>query len=99
LIARLEHAPRLSAALGAITAAVVGGIANLSIWFALHVLFARLTTWSIGPATLIVPELGSLDLLAAALAVLATWLIFARHWGLTATLMLCAGLGALLAAW
>ncbi len=39
-IDRLAHLPRLSGALAAITAAVVGVIANLSLWFALHVLFA-----------------------------------------------------------
>lgn len=94
LIERLEHAPRLSQALAAITAAVVGVIANLSLWFALHVLFATLGQWSIGPATLITPHLTSLDPMAAALALLATFLIFARHWGLTATLALCALLGA-----
>ena len=33
---------RLGAALGAITAAVVGVILNLAVWFALHVLFAKL---------------------------------------------------------
>lgn len=40
---RIAGNPRLSAALRAITAAVVGVIANLSVWFALHVLFARVT--------------------------------------------------------
>jgi chromate transporter len=99
LIARLEHTPRLSSALAAITAAVVGVIANLSLWFALHVLFAQLDIWEFGPARLIAPQLNSLDPAAFALAVLATWLIFARHWGLTATLALCAGFGALLALW
>ncbi len=95
LIAHLEHAPRLSAALAAITAAVVGVIANLSLWFALHVLFAEVTTTAIGPARAIVPHLSSLDPWAAALAILATALIFWRHWGLTPTIALCAGLGAL----
>ncbi|RUS59279.1 chromate efflux transporter [Pseudorhodobacter sp. E13] len=95
LIERLEHAPRLSAALAAITAAVVGVIANLSLWFALHVLFATVQTTQIGPARLILPVLSSLDPLAAGLALLATALIFLRHWGLPATLALCAGLGAL----
>jgi chromate transporter len=93
LIARLEHAPRLSSALAAITAAVVGVIANLSLWFALHVLFGRLGQWTFGPATLIIPHPSSLDPTAAALALLAIWLIFARHWGLTSTLLLCAALG------
>ncbi|MGO4909331.1 chromate efflux transporter [Pseudorhodobacter sp. W20_MBD10_FR17] len=93
LIARLEHAPRLSSALAAITAAVVGVIANLSLWFALHVLFGQLGQWKFGPTTLIVPHPTSLDPIAAALALLAIWLIFARHWGLTSTLVLCAALG------
>ncbi len=95
LIARLEHAPRLSAALAAITAAVVGVIANLSLWFALHVLFAEVQTTTYGPARAILPIVSSLDPLATALALLATGLIFWRHWGLTATLALCAALGAL----
>jgi chromate transporter len=43
-IDRLTHMPRLSGALAAITAAVVGVIANLSLWFALHVLFSPCRT-------------------------------------------------------
>jgi chromate transporter len=96
LIARLEHAPRLASALAAITAAVVGVIANLSLWFALHVLFGEISQLSFGPATLIAPRLDTLDLTAALLALLATWLIFSRHWGLTSTLAVCAVLGAIL---
>ncbi|MFX8680978.1 chromate transporter, partial [Acinetobacter baumannii] len=38
---RLEQASRLQGALAAITAAVVGVIANLTLWFTLHVLFQR----------------------------------------------------------
>ena len=95
LIARLEHAPRLASALSAITAAVVGVIANLSLWFALHVLFARLSLQSFGPARLLVPDPTSLNPFAALLAALATWLILGRHWSLIATLALCAALGAI----
>ncbi len=40
-VERLTHAPQLASALRTVTAAVVGVIANLSLWFALHVLFAR----------------------------------------------------------
>ena len=40
-IEALRGNERLSAALTAITAAVVGVIANLALWFATHVLFAR----------------------------------------------------------
>jgi chromate transporter len=94
-ISRLEHAPRLAAGLAGITAAVVGVIANLSLWFALHVLFASLRPWSYGPVQLILPDWASLQPFLALLAAIASWLIFARHWGLSATLALCAVLGLL----
>jgi chromate transporter len=57
--------PRLQGALSAITAAVVGVIANLSLWFALHVLFAETSTPGAGTRapTLPVPETFRLDAL------------------------------------
>lgn len=48
-VAMLTHVPRLSSALTAITAAVTGVIANLSIWFALQVLFTEIQQTSWGP--------------------------------------------------
>ena len=48
-IEQLTAQPRLKGALEAITAAVVGVILNLSIWFGLHVLFAELQSRQIGP--------------------------------------------------
>ena len=48
-IDRLRHATRLKGGLSALTAAVVGVIANLSVWFALHVLFARVEEHDVGP--------------------------------------------------
>ncbi|MFN3576999.1 MAG: ClpXP protease specificity-enhancing factor SspB [Tabrizicola sp.] len=59
-IDRLTHMPRLSAALAAITAAVVGVIANLSLWFALHVLFAHVPETTLGPLHLTWPDPTSL---------------------------------------
>lgn len=99
LIGRLEHAPRLSQALAAITAAVVGVIANLSLWFALHVLFGQLNRLQIGPIEVIAPQLSSLNPFAAALALLAAALLLWRGWGLAQTLALCAALGAASALW
>ncbi|MCX7289328.1 MAG: chromate efflux transporter, partial [Rhodobacterales bacterium] len=64
-IDRLTHMPRLSGALAAITAAVVGVIANLSLWFALHVLFAAVPEVTLGPLHLFWPDLGSLRLVPA----------------------------------
>ncbi|GLS88338.1 chromate transporter [Cypionkella aquatica] len=89
-IARLTHAPRLSQALQAITAAVVGTIANLSLWFAAHVIFAAVSTVSFGPLHLIAPDLTSLKLLPTALALIAAYLLLRRHWPLPAVLALCA---------
>jgi chromate transporter len=67
----LRRQPALSGALAAITAAVVGVIANLGLWFALHVLFARVDEAHWGPLRLFVPEAGSLDPAALVLAVAA----------------------------
>ncbi|MBI4970028.1 MAG: chromate efflux transporter [Rhodospirillales bacterium] len=51
----------LSGALAAITAAVAGVILNLAIWFALHVLFARLDPWQGYGLRLLIPDWSSLD--------------------------------------
>lgn len=90
-VERLTHAPRLASALQSVTAAVVGVIANLSLWFALHVLFARVDEMHAGPLRLFVPELGSLDVVSLALSALALVLIFALRWSITATLAVCGG--------
>ncbi len=97
-IARLTAAPRLSGALQAITAAVVGVIANLSLWFAAHVLFASVADVSLGPLHLLVPDLASVKPIASGLAVLAAVLLLKRHWPLPLVLALCAGVSAALAA-
>lgn len=61
----------LSGALAAITAAVVGVIFNLGLWFALHVLFGRVEEMRSGPLRLFIPEMASLDPAALVLAVMA----------------------------
>lgn len=73
---RLEHAPRLNGGLAALTSAVVGVVANLSLWFALHVLFARVGEQWLGPLRLFDPVWASFDWRAALLAVLAAVMIF-----------------------
>jgi chromate transporter len=65
---RIRDNRAASAALAAITAAVVGVILNLAIWFALHVIFARVETRDIGPLHLQVPDLATLDPIALAIA-------------------------------
>jgi chromate transporter len=96
-IERLTHMPRLSGALAAITAAVVGVIANLSLWFALHVLFANLPEVTAGPVRLLLPDLTSVRPVPALIAVLAAYLLLRRHWSLLAVLTVSAAASALTA--
>jgi len=86
----------LHAALSTITAAVVGVIANLSLWFALHVLFHRVAEHQVGPARLLVPDLASVEPAAVVLAALALIATLRFKLGLAKTL---AGSAALGAAW
>ena len=91
---RLEARPRLAGALAAITAAVVGVILNLALWFGLHVLFAQVTETGYGPLKLLVPELASLDLAALVLFAAAALALFRLHLGVLPTLVATAALGA-----
>jgi len=94
-IERLTHMPRLSGALAAITAAVVGVIANLSLWFALHVLFASVPETVIGPLHLTWPDPATLRPIPALIAGLAAYALLLRHWALGWVLLLSAALSAL----
>ena len=60
-VEQLRANQRLSGALAAITAAVVGVILNLTLWFALHVLFARVEVVRAGPLRAYAPDLATLD--------------------------------------
>ncbi|MBX7495416.1 chromate efflux transporter [Qipengyuania sp. 6B39] len=94
-IDRLAHADRLRGALAGVTAAVVGVIANLTAWFALHVIFAEVTESRAGPLRSYLPEWASFDWRAAVLAATALVLTFALNWSVLRVLGLCA-LGGLL---
>jgi chromate transporter len=76
-IERLQNIRWLKGGLAAITASVVGVIANLTLWFALHVLFTRINESAAGPFKLMIPNWASLDWKAALLTVLAMILLFA----------------------
>lgn len=88
-IERLEHIRKLQGGLAALTAAVVGVIANLTVWFGLHVLFGRVDTVRFGPLVAQMPAWGSVDLLALALSVLAFVVLFRTRAGVVGTLFLC----------
>ena len=85
----------LNAALSAITAAVVGVVLNLAIWFALHVLFGALEDWRAGPVSLLVPQWQSLDPVALVLAAGALLAMLRFKAGMLPTLGACALLGGL----
>ena len=91
-VERLQRMPRLSGALAAITAAVVGVILNLSVWFGLHVLFGRVAR---GPGWFQpwLPDLTSFNAAAAVLSVIAAIALLKLHFGLAKTLSLAAVLG------
>ncbi|WP_102109210.1 chromate efflux transporter [Oceaniglobus roseus] len=91
---RIAARPRLTGALAAITAAVVGVILNLSLWFALHVLFARVESVTLGPLHLLRPDPATLSWPALALTALAALLLLGRHWPLPLVLAVMAAAGA-----
>jgi chromate transporter len=91
----LRANPRLSGALAAITAAVVGVILNLTIWFALHVLFADVEEARAGPLRWYAFDPAALDWKAALLALLAALLMLRLHRGLVETVAVMALLGML----
>ncbi|MGV3731193.1 MAG: chromate efflux transporter [Sphingopyxis sp.] len=86
----LERAAGLKGALAAVTAAVVGVIANLSLWFALHVLFRELARSGWGME---LPVLASLDPRALTLALLAALLLFRFRMGIVPVLAICSAAG------
>lgn len=94
----LDSVPRLRAALAAITAAVVGVIANLSVWFAVHVIFGSVGIAHLGPLTLLSPDWASFSPSAVGLIGLSAALLLWRGWSLPLTLAVVAGAGAGLAA-
>lgn len=90
---RLRANAALSAALTAVTAAVVGVILNLSIWFAVHVIWSEVVQITAGPLSMELPVLASLDWAAAGLSVLALIAVFWLRLGMTTVLAGAAALG------
>jgi chromate transporter len=86
--------PRLSAALQAITAAVVGVILNLSVWFAMHVLFDRVTQLQVGPLSMPAPIWSSVNITAFGLTLIAGALMLGLKRGMAETLAVLAFIGA-----
>jgi chromate transporter len=83
----------LGGALAAITAAVVGVILNLAVWFGLHVLFGEVRTVERFGMSLDVPVLATIDLAALVLMLAAVLAVFRFKVGMLAVLAACSGAG------
>jgi chromate transporter len=95
-IEKLQNAPRLQSALAGVTAGVVGVIANLAIWFGLHVLFGEMRVLRLGPASLDLPVPASLDWQALVLATIAALALFQFRSGVITTLGVTSAVGLVL---
>jgi chromate transporter len=91
-VERLSTNPRLAGALAGVTAAVVGVILNLSLWFALHVLFGKVAAVRHGPLQLWTPDWATLNVEALSLALLAAALLFGLRLGILGTLAIAASI-------
>ncbi len=92
-VERLRHNRSITAALTGVTAAVVGVIANLAVFFALHTLFDDNREVGAGPLNVDLPVLSSWDPVAFAITGVALAVMFGRGWSPLRTLGLCAALG------
>jgi len=92
-VERLRGNQTISAALSGITAAVVGVIANLAVYFALHTLFTRTARHDLGPIHVDLPYPISLQPVALAISIAAAIMIFRLRWSVLRTLGVCAVLG------
>jgi chromate transporter len=93
-VERLRGNAALSAALTAITAAVVGVILNLALWFAIHALFDQVRELPFLTGEIDAPILSSLNIPAAVLSLGAILAIFRFKAGVLPVLGVCAALGA-----
>jgi chromate transporter len=89
-VERLRGNRGLSTALTGITAAVVGVIASLATYFALHTLFDQTTRITSGPLAFDIPDLGSIQPAALAITALGCFVVFARDWSVLRTMGVCA---------
>jgi len=92
-VERLRGNRALAGALSAITAAGVGVILNLALWFALHTVFAAMRPVSAGPFRFDLPVIASLDPWALVLALGALVAVFRFRLGVLTTLAICSGAG------
>ncbi|MBN8649139.1 MAG: chromate efflux transporter [Caulobacterales bacterium] len=94
----VEHLQKIKAikgGLATITAAIVGVIANLTIWFSIHVLFKNISKFEFGFIKIDIPKLQSVDLIVLTIGILSFYLLFKQKLGIMKLLGICALLGGL----
>jgi chromate transporter len=94
-VERLRGNRFVAGALAAVTAAVVGVIANLALWFGLHVLFGEVGERTFGPVSLPTADLSAFDWAAGIIALAAAVALVRFHANLLLVLALAALTGAL----
>jgi chromate transporter len=95
-VERMRYNRYASAALSTITAAVVGVVLNLTVWFGIHVLFREVHTFGFDHFRLLAPDPASIDLAALVIAVIAGIGLLRYRVGVVWTLIVCAVSGILL---
>ena len=85
--------PRLKNALYGITAAIVGVIANLTVWFALHVFFAQVELIEKGTFQILIPDPASVEMECSSIIVVCGLLLFWRQWESWKIIAVAAALG------
>jgi chromate transporter len=95
-IEQLRGSRLLSSALSTITAAVVGVILNLAVWFGLHVAFGVVDEVSMFGLRFLIPDLQTASYPSIAIAGAAFFALFRLGWGMLLTLAVCTGAGAVL---
>ncbi|MGL4173828.1 MAG: chromate efflux transporter [Actinomycetota bacterium] len=91
-VERLRGNTSVSSALAGVTAAVVGVIANVALFFAVHTFFAKTEPDKTGLGRIEVPDVSSIRPEAIVIALIAAWLVH-RGWSLLRVLLISAALG------
>jgi len=92
-VERLRHNTAISHALTAVGAAVAGVVLSLALWFALHTAFDSVNDTALGPLTIPIPTLSSVNLASVAISAFAAILVFRFRIGTVKVIATCAGLG------
>lgn len=94
----LRRRRALSSALAMVTAAVVGVILNLAVWFGLHALFGSVRTWTGFGLLVPLPDAGSVDFAAVAIAAASAVALLRLKFPMLLVLAASAGIGLILKA-